>query len=422
MLLNGQVQRFSTDGTADAAFGEKGTLDLSNFSAVSGIAVDASNKLWVSGDVATGPKSARSTELQVVRYRSAGKTDPTFQTNGVYQAPAKPQANKTVASSGGLVSVLRDGSVLVIDRNATQATSPDSGSFATGLTYAIKFNADGTLDSNYGTRGVSKTIPSSLNDNGGRSVDVAGVRSDGTVIVNVIDASNTISDPQYDYSNLLIAPNGRTAYQQNLGQSSSAPDSDDGVTVRNVVTEPDGGVLLSDDNGNLFRDEYGFEYDRTFNGNKQIGYAQSAALLPDGALLTFGNTGGKNNAQVTRYYADDTLVTDFSAHTQRVEVSSVQFRVTYKAAAGVDTATLGGAGLRVIGESGKCRPPRLVEVVDDGFGNATATYKVTALDGHDFHADDDGTYAVRLLDGFVKDKNGTAAAKRTLGTFTVAIK
>lgn len=159
------VARYNTDGTLDTSFGTDGVVTTSfgsgsNFA--NGVAIQTDGKI-----VATGytVNSSSYMDFAVARYNTNGTLDTTFGTGG-----------KVTTSTGSANDIPRrviiqtDGKIIV-----TGYASNGSGDDFT----TVRYNANGSLDSSFGTGGIVITPITTNND---RAFGVA-IQADGRIVV-----------------------------------------------------------------------------------------------------------------------------------------------------------------------------------------------------------------------------------------------
>ena len=162
--LDFAVTRYNADGTLDSTFdadGKAATPVGSGNDAAKAMAIQTDGKIVVAGFSFSGPNS----RFALARYNSDGTLDSTFGTGGV------------VTSAVGIGDA----------RAASLVIQPDGKLIAAGVAFnglntdfaVARYNTDGTLDSTFGTGGSVTTDFNSVND-AGASVSI---QSDGKVLV-----------------------------------------------------------------------------------------------------------------------------------------------------------------------------------------------------------------------------------------------
>ncbi len=180
-----KIAKISSTGSLDSSFGTSGTLTLSGSEAA--LAAGSSGTFLVAGS-----SSAATPDATVSKYTSTGSLDTSFGTSGV--------ATVDTSTSGetGVSAVLVNGKIMV-GVNVTTSASGQPGSFSAKL---VRLNADGSVDSSFGTGGVATVYSGSMSlrraefvPNGTgvlylfasgatRSFGVAFVSADGTPLAN----------------------------------------------------------------------------------------------------------------------------------------------------------------------------------------------------------------------------------------------
>src|SRR4051794_32098706 len=146
------VARFNADGTVDASFGGTGVL-MPSFGApgatprnaeAHAVLLRADGEILAAGYSATGSNGATQTALAL--YQSNGTLDPAFGSGGLVAQNV----------TGGPESILdvafqSDGKIVAVGT----PTSPDVG---TPAFLVERFNADGSVDTGFGTNGASVSV------------------------------------------------------------------------------------------------------------------------------------------------------------------------------------------------------------------------------------------------------------------------
>lgn len=131
--------RYNVDGTSDNTFGTDGvaTYDGGHGNAgARGIAIQSDGKIVVSG----GDYNGTDLDVLVLRYNSDGTSDITFGTNGV----ARYDSGK--GNDNGRRLAIQGGNKIVVTGNTPNGTDGD--------VLILRYNADGSPDSTFGSNGV----------------------------------------------------------------------------------------------------------------------------------------------------------------------------------------------------------------------------------------------------------------------------
>jgi uncharacterized delta-60 repeat protein len=143
------VARYDTNGTLDDAFGVNGiaTLDINSGSKdeAEAVAVQPDGKIVAAGftEAAVEGESG-GPNFVVVRYNVDGALDDSFGTGGIVTADFAGRADQ-----GYALALQQDGKILVAGRASPTSGPPDFG--------LVRYNADGSLDTSFGTGGLVQT-------------------------------------------------------------------------------------------------------------------------------------------------------------------------------------------------------------------------------------------------------------------------
>jgi uncharacterized delta-60 repeat protein len=240
------VARFNTNGSLDRSFGGGGavTTAFAASSEADGVTVDSNGKILVLVDSCQTEDPWTGCELDLARYNVDGSLDPSFGSGG----KATTQFPGFVDVTGEGVEVQPDGKIVAavtLGRNADE-----NSDFA-----LARYNADGSLDSAFGTGG---TVVTDFEPEGGESGDVAW--------------------------NLALGPDGVIAVA--------------GATAEGFT------VALYDGRGNLDPSFGGTGFVHTDISGESV--ARAVALAPDGKIVAAGSVDDERFVLV-RYTRDGGL-------------------------------------------------------------------------------------------------------------------
>ncbi|UBF25627.1 tandem-95 repeat protein [Kovacikia minuta CCNUW1] len=166
---NFAVIRYNSNGAIDTSFGSNGivTTDFGRSDEGYKVLVQPDGKVIVSGTIYN---SSNNYDFGLVRYNSDGTIDTTFGTNG--------RVNTHIISDeyGYSAAIQSDGKVLV--------TGTSDGRLA-----LVRYNPNGTLDSSFGTNGVARTNLGGINN--GRDLVI---QPDGKILVAGDSTSGSFSN------------------------------------------------------------------------------------------------------------------------------------------------------------------------------------------------------------------------------------
>jgi uncharacterized delta-60 repeat protein len=174
----------------------------------------------------------------------------------------------------------------------------------------VRYNADGSLDSTFGSRGIA--------------VSKIGAPSDNHDFAALYPSNGTDSA---DNGKIVQADGGTIARFNTNGSLDTSFGNKGSVTVPGIITgvvvQPDGKIVVSADNGStlvLSRFNTNGSLDTTFGsggtatlpGGAAGGYDSGLALQPDGKLVVAGETGA-DTWEVARFNSNGTLDTTFDS-------------------------------------------------------------------------------------------------------------
>jgi uncharacterized delta-60 repeat protein len=245
-----------------------------------GMALQADGRIILAGAVDCGSGSPAVT---LVRYNTDGSLDPTFGTGGVVFGPSPAGASA--------VAVQPDGRIVT-------AGGGEAGGFL-----ATRFNADGTLDSGFGSEG---TVVVPVGEVGFDSqANAILVQPDGKIVV----AGGTLLS-RYDFAIARLETDG--SLDRTFGHAGSGITTTDfhgdRDSIRALVLQPDGLIVAAGfavagkprlEHFALARYKPGGALDRSFGeqglatveieGSLAEDGARGLALQPDGRLVAAGS-------------------------------------------------------------------------------------------------------------------------------------
>ncbi|MCP4349188.1 MAG: hypothetical protein GY795_27220 [Desulfobacterales bacterium] len=238
-----EVIQYNTDGSLDTGFGTGGKITTrigSGDDIGAGLIIQPDGKIVVTGFSYNGSDN----DFAVVRYLSDGTLDTGFGTGGIVTTPIRS------GDDTGLVGTIQpDGKIVV----AGYSHNGSSNDFA-----VVRYNSDGTLDTNFGNGGIVTTLIGSGEDYG----CIPRIQSDGKIIVT----GDTYNGSDYDIA--VIRYNADGSLDASFGS---------------------GGIVTTD-----------FE-----NGDNR---GSALAIQSDGNILVAGHStghGGVTDFSVVRYLSDN---------------------------------------------------------------------------------------------------------------------
>lgn len=151
--LSFAIARLNANGTFDNSFGTNGKVTTSygtdGFEAIDGV-LQSDGKIVVVGNQNTNSSLGYS-QVGIVRYNSNGSLDTTFDVDGMVFTQL-PSSNEDFAKS---VKIQSDGKIII----GVQSKINSNWDFV-----LIRYNIDGSLDTTFGTGGISRTILNATNE------------------------------------------------------------------------------------------------------------------------------------------------------------------------------------------------------------------------------------------------------------------
>ncbi len=295
------VVRYNADGSLDTSFGGDGIV-LTNFGSgddyAYGVTIDSDGDIVVVG-YATNASGHK--DFAVARYNSDGTLDTGFGGgDGMTTTDISATGNATAQD----VVIQADGKIVVVGY-ANMASSID---FA-----VVRYNSDGTLDTDFGTEGVQTTDFASASDT---AYSVA-IDADGKIVVAGTASGYDFGVVRYNTDGTLdtsFSHDGMVTTHLGSGAGSGydvAIQSDGKIVVAGTALD-DFGVVRYNTDGTL---------DTSFSGDGMVttdlsgsDYAYAVAIQSDGKIVVVGYTvsSGNWNFAVVRYTMDGSLDTSFS--------------------------------------------------------------------------------------------------------------
>jgi uncharacterized delta-60 repeat protein len=236
--------RYNANGSLDTSFDGDGklTTDFGGNDFARSVMVLPGGKILVSG--------SRNTDLVVARYNANGSLDNSFGVNG--------KLFTDVGTYGGSnnMAVQADGKIVVVGHGFSQSGGEDFR--------VARFNANGTMDTGFGAKGlVTTNISSDMESDSAYSV---ALQSDGKIVVAGYSSSSRLALVRYNANGTLdtsFGNAGRVVTHYEVGNYSGYSESwnyslalqGDGkillATSRGVASGPDFTLLRFNSNGSL---------------------------------------------------------------------------------------------------------------------------------------------------------------------------
>lgn len=249
------VVRCNTDGSLDNSFGKNGKittpvgtgLDMSSCSVL-----QPDGKIVLAGYTANGSGG----DVALVRYNSNGSLDNSFNSTGIVTTDFSGYVDFAYD-----VALQKDGKIVIAG----------ASTIGTKDVYLIaRYNANGRLDSSFGTNGFVRTAIGSVADYG---------------------------------QSLLVLPDGKIVVGGSTNYPSSQPN----------LFHSDGVLIRYNSNGTV-DNSFGIQGKVTIKYREGLNYIRNMALQPDGKIVLIGTTDsliGTTELAMTRLNPNGTLDTTF---------------------------------------------------------------------------------------------------------------
>jgi uncharacterized delta-60 repeat protein len=283
-------------GTLDASFGTGGklTTDLGLTNYAYSTIVQPDGKILVGGNIANGYPNYG--DFLLVRYNADGTPDNSFGVNSIVTTNFSANSNEGITS----IALQADGKIVA---------AGSSGPFNSGRDYQFaiaRYNANGTLDANFGSGGKTTTNIGDYEDNASALV----IQPDGKIILGGTTenagAYNSIALTRYNTDGTLDNTFG------NAGLVITVAGAANGSSISSIALQPNGKILaFGNVNDVSVNDDFiVVRYKPTGAVDKSFGtsgitttdlgsaadYAASIMTLPNGKILVGGST---NNLSIT---------------------------------------------------------------------------------------------------------------------------
>jgi len=153
----------ASPGSLNSAFGSDGIVNLGTQTQLFADAVQSNGDVVVVGESGVGS----SADVLLERFTPSGQLDPSFGTGGIVEGPAVTTSLGT-GSLARAVAIQPDGKIVIVGK----ATTPNAS--ATDGLLVERYDANGTLDTSFGSGGVVNLISTSFGDGYGVAIQPNG--------------------------------------------------------------------------------------------------------------------------------------------------------------------------------------------------------------------------------------------------------
>ncbi len=292
--------RFNADGTFDSGFGTGGkvTTDFGDSAEVNSVAVQSDGKIVAAGYARVGSSAA----VALARYNADGTLDTGFGSSGKLTNDVGSLTDKAYS-----VLVQSDGKVVVVGYSGFS----EAFGGGTGDVIVVRYAADGTLDSGYGSGGKATSGTTSLD-----GPPFGALQSDGKIVVVrtggfTVARLNTDGTPDTGFGSGGVVTNSSGGIPTCMALQSDGkilaagvPSGQSDFALARFNTDGtidssfgSGGIVITD-----------------FAGNEDV--PNSIAVQGDGKIVAVGSSyDSSSNAYVAlaRYTADGSLDSSFGS-------------------------------------------------------------------------------------------------------------
>jgi uncharacterized delta-60 repeat protein len=287
--------RYNSNGTLDTTFGTGGIV-ITNIGdyldGVTAIALQGDGKIVASGfrAIVRPPGEERNGDIALARYNSNGSLDTTFGTGGKTISDFGPFPDYFADDATDII-ILPDGKIVIVGDS-------DGAGYYDFL--IARYNANGTLDTSFGTNGITKT---DLGDGYEDGAAAAALQPDGKIV-----SVGAALPSSYDLDFSLIRYNANGSLDSTFGTGGKVVFGLENLhdeELSNVAIQSDGKILaLGDSNsGNnsgflLLRFNPNGTLDTSFGNNgivrtpfgSNAAFTRSLLIQPDAKIVAAGYT------------------------------------------------------------------------------------------------------------------------------------
>jgi uncharacterized delta-60 repeat protein len=297
------VARYNANGTLDTTFGTNG-IATANFGVPLGANTTGTSWVVIQPDGKIDEVGIINLQtLELARFNPDGSLDPTFGQGGMVTTPLlSGESNTSAGMIGEQTLLLQPNGGLIVSTAAT-------GGGMNGHWLLIGYNADGSINTSFGTGGFVRPQPvnaqqgdSSWGFESAALYPAAGTGNDGKIVMAGWGATPG------GVSELLVRrynPNGMLDSTFGNGGIAAVANLNNPTRVVCVAIQPDGKILVSGQ-GNMVRLNTDGSLDSSFGTGGIASVPRTdwgAALQPNGAVVTAGQfwTGSKYDISVSRF-------------------------------------------------------------------------------------------------------------------------
>ncbi len=414
-----QLVRYNADGTLDTTFGDGGRVISTPQNlrgTLGGVALQDDGKIVVAGSLGAGFQ----TRFMVARFNTDGTLDTSFGEDGFNNT-----AVDAFSSTARDLVILPDGKILAGgDSNGEEELA------------VVRYNSDGTVDSSFGTDGVTLTdVAGVREDDQGHAI---AVQADGKILLGgASDTDNgTFFGGGFEFALLRYDANGLldTTFGDDgivLTEFDSTPDNFQGDFLREIIVQPDGRIIAvgsSDGEDALAIARYNTDgsLDSTFGtdglvtsdlGQDEEVDAEGALLLDSGEIIVVGSLDAENF--IARFESDGSLDSTFGTNSGYTPIAHNEivgnFLPVFTSVSMADGFFTAGRDFSVT----KFDEDGMLDFSTPGQGELPLTLSQTSVPAPDGKILVGGAAGTSLSDGFITRLNADGSPDNSFGADSV---
>jgi len=300
--------RYNANGSRDANFGTNGKVitDFGGGAEANSVALQSDGKIVVAGFSYNGSDQ----DFALARYNSDGTLDTGFGASGLVTTAV----GDDLAECAWSVALQSDGKIVIVGYSSSASIE----------NYAVlRYNSDGSLDTDFGTDGV---VITDLGDRHGEACAVA-IQSDGKILVAGYAETDTLStelDYQVDFILLRYDSNGSLDTDFGTSGYVATTFGDNWHRAFSIAIQTDGRIVVAGEADSQFaaaRYNTDGSLDTGFGSEGKVTEAfgdfysncRSVALQQDGKIVMGGTESGRpsNKFALMRYDTDGSFDANF---------------------------------------------------------------------------------------------------------------
>jgi uncharacterized delta-60 repeat protein len=216
----------ATPGGANTGFGQSGMVTLPAGTRLFAAASQSNGDV-----VAVGESGAnKAADVLLVRFTPSGALDPSFGNHGIVEGPAVPGQGGSLARA---VAIQPDGKIVIVGKAADATGSSEAHD---GILIE-RYDANGALDTSFGSRGIVNVLPSAFAD--GYAV---ALQPNGDILAG--GSAEIAAVPYPTVVRLTPSGGGDSSFTSNAGAGVDVLDIGAYGSVDALALQPNGAIVL----------------------------------------------------------------------------------------------------------------------------------------------------------------------------------